>query len=132
MPAYTKVPPRNSRSGSRAAAGSSRGTREDEAIAGEAAVRQLAGLPGNPAANLQGLRMQPRLGRISRASNPINPVDPYYRQQLIAETERVLSGQELPEQALQMAQQRVLAQEQRLKLRYGPWNWYLGCVHYYV
>lgn len=94
-----------------------------QVIAGEAALRRLAGLPGNPAATLQGVRMQPRLGRMSRASNPINPVDPYYRQQLIAETERALAGQESPEAALRLVQQRVIAQEGRLKVQYGSWNW---------
>lgn len=60
---------------------------------------------------------------MSRASNPINPVDPYYRGQLLSETERVLRGQESPVGALQLVQQRVMAQEQRLRAQYGAWNW---------
>lgn len=94
-----------------------------EAIAGESAVRRQAGLPGNPAASLQGLRLQPRLGLMSQAASPINPVDPFYQQQLIAQTRRVLYGQTSPAQALQMVQRAVLAQEQRLKAEYGAWNW---------
>jgi len=94
-----------------------------EAIAGEAAVRQQAGLPGNPAASLMGVKMQPQLGQVSRASNPTNPVDPYYQGQLLAGTERVLYGQETPQYALQQVQRRVLAQEQLLRARYGAWNW---------
>ena len=94
-----------------------------EAIAGEAAVRQQAGLPGNPMAGLVGVKMQPHLGQVSRASNPTNPVDPYYQGQLLAETERVLDGQEAPQYALQQVQRRVLAQEQLLRARYGAWNW---------
>ena len=92
-----------------------------EAITGEGAVRHEAGLPGNPAASLQGLKMQPVLGRVSRASNPINPVDPYYQQQLVAETKRVLSGQEAPAHALEVVQRRVLAQEQHLQAQHGNW-----------
>jgi len=95
----------------------------DQALSGEAALRHQAGLPGNPATRLQGLRMQPRLGQVSRASNPINPVDPYYRQQLSAATGRVLLGQEGPQEALQGVQQRVIAQQQRLQAQYGPWTW---------
>ncbi len=94
-----------------------------EAIAGEAAVRQQAGLPGNPAAGLVGIKMQPQLGQMSRASNPTNPVAPYYQQQLLAETARVLYGQESPQYALQQVQRRVLAQEQQLRARYGAWDW---------
>ena len=67
--------------------------------------------------------MQPALGRLSKASDPINPVDPYYQQQLVAETTRVLYGQESPLYALQQVQRRVLAQEQRLKAQYGAWAW---------
>jgi hypothetical protein len=94
-----------------------------QAFAGEATLRRAAGLPGNPAANLQGLKQQPRLGLLSRASNAINPVDPFYQQQLVQETIRALEGRETPVAALQTVQTRVLAEERHLQYLYGAWNW---------
>jgi len=94
-----------------------------QAIAGEAATRRQAGLPGNPAATLAGLRLQPSLGLLSKASNPTNPVDSYYRRQLVAATERVLDGRESPADALRRVQRGVLDQERHLAAAYGAWNW---------
>jgi hypothetical protein len=93
-------------------------------VAGEAAQRKRVGLPGNPAATLQGLMMQPQLARLSTAVDPINPVDPYYEEQLNKYTAQVLYGQGLtPLAALQTVQRLVVADEQRLKAQYGSWNW---------
>jgi hypothetical protein len=92
-------------------------------IAGEAAARKRAGLPDNPAADLQGLKMQPMLARLSKASYPLNPVDVYYQEQLSKYTDRVLYGQMSPQAALAEVQRLVVAQEQRLKGQYGAWNW---------
>jgi hypothetical protein len=92
-------------------------------IGAEGATRKQAGLPGNPFAQLAGVKLQPALGLISKASNPINPVDLYYQLQLHAATVRVLSGQETPEFALAGVQTRVLAEEQQLRAKYGAWNW---------
>ncbi len=94
-----------------------------QAIAGEAALRRAAGLPGNPAASLQGLRLQPELGLVSQAASPINPVDPYYQQQLLQETIRVLEGHETARAALSTVQSKVLAQERYIEQQYGTWNW---------
>ena len=95
----------------------------DQVFAGEAAARKQAGLPGNPIAALAGVQLQPTLALLSTASNPINPVDPYYQRQLAAATTLVLSGLETPEAALQGVQQRVLAEQVRLKAAYGDWRW---------
>jgi hypothetical protein len=92
-------------------------------IAGEAAARKRAGLPDNPAADLQGLKMQPMLARLSKASYPLNPVDVYYQEQLSKYTDRVLYAQMSPQAALAEVQRLVVAQEQRLKGQYGAWNW---------
>ena len=94
-----------------------------QVFAGVAAARKQAGLPGNPIAALAGVRLQPTLALLSTASNPINPVDLYYQRQLAAATTLVLSGLETPEAALQGVQQRVLAEQVRLKVAYGNWRW---------
>ena len=95
----------------------------NQVFAGEATARTLAGLPGNPIAALQGVRLQPTLALLSTASNPINPVDPYYQQQLATATALVLSGLQTPELALAGVQRRVLAEQTRLKTAYGDWRW---------
>lgn len=92
-------------------------------IAGEAAARKQAGLPGNPAADLQGLKAQPTLARLSQAWLSTNPVEIYYQDQLQKATARVLYGQQSPRAAMQQVQQLVLADEQRLKAQYGAWGW---------
>lgn len=92
-------------------------------LAGEAAARKRAGLPGNPAAHLQGLLNQPMLARLSTGHLPTNPVDAYYRDQLAKAVVRVLYGQDTAQSALHRVQQLVLAQEQRYKSQYGSWNW---------
>ncbi|HVA88972.1 MAG TPA: hypothetical protein VNL71_03940, partial [Chloroflexota bacterium] len=92
-------------------------------LAGEAATRKQADLPGNPIASLEAVKLQPTLGLLSKASNPINPIDPYYQEQLSLATDRVLSGLQTPEDALAGVQQRVLDETRRLKARYGAWNW---------
>jgi ABC-type glycerol-3-phosphate transport system substrate-binding protein len=92
-------------------------------ISGEAAARKRAGLPDNPAADLQGLKMQPMLARLSKAWLPTNPVEIYYQEQLNKYTERVLYGQMSPQAALAEVQRLVVADEQRLKAQYGAWNW---------
>jgi hypothetical protein len=92
-------------------------------ISTEAAVRKLVGLPGNPIAALQGLKLQPMLGLVSKASNPINPVDIYYQQQLEKATVRVLLGQQAPAAALHAVQTQVLAEQRRLQAQYGAWPW---------
>ncbi len=95
----------------------------NELIATEAATRKLAGLPGNPFATLQGVKLQPKLGMLSKASDPLNPVDIYYQAQLARATARVLYGQASPHDALQTVQRLVLGEEQRMKAEYGNWNW---------
>ena len=92
-------------------------------ITGEAAARKRAGLPGNPAATLEGLKMQPKLARLSEAFNAINPVEIYYQEQLSKYTARALYGQMSPQAALAQVQRLVVAQQQRLKAQYGAWNW---------
>jgi len=92
-------------------------------FAGEAATRKQAGLPGNPIASLEAVKLQPKLGLLSKQSNPINPVDLYYQTTLAQATEQVLLGKQSPLAALQGVQKQVLAEEQRLKSQYGAWNW---------
>ncbi len=92
-------------------------------IAGEAAARKKAGLSGNPAASLEGIRMQPLLARNSKAHLPINPVEPYYQEQLSRAATRVLLGQQSPEAALAEVQRLVLNREKQLASQYGSWNW---------
>jgi hypothetical protein len=92
-------------------------------ITGEASARQRAGLPGNPAATLEGLKMQPKLAHLSTAFNAINPVEIYYQEQLSKYTARALYGQMSPQAALAQVQRLVVAQQQRLKAQYGAWNW---------
>jgi ABC-type glycerol-3-phosphate transport system substrate-binding protein len=95
----------------------------NDAVAGERALRQLAGLPGNPIARLAGFKNQPALGLESKASNPISPADAYYQQQLHSATTSVLEGRESPAAALAIVQRKVLSEEQRLRTIYGAWNW---------
>jgi ABC-type glycerol-3-phosphate transport system substrate-binding protein len=92
-------------------------------LAGEAAARKRAGLPGNPAAHVQGLLNQPMLARLSKGFNPINPVNTYYGGQLSKAVVQVLYGQDTAQSALHRVQQLVLAQEQRYRSQYGNWNW---------
>lgn len=92
-------------------------------IATEAAVRAQAGLPGNPIAGLEGLRLQPQLGMLSRASSPLNPAAITYHQQLVAATERVLLGRQAADAALAQVQAGAVAEEQQLRAQYGPWSW---------
>jgi ABC-type glycerol-3-phosphate transport system substrate-binding protein len=95
----------------------------DALLAGEAGIRQKAGLAGNPSASLTGMKMQPQLARNSQAYLPINPVEVYYIDQLDKATARVLFGQQSASDALAQVQHLVLADEQHLKNQYGSWNW---------
>ena len=92
-------------------------------VDGEAATRKAAHLSGNPAAALQGIANQPALARQSKAWLPTNPVEIYYQNQLLEASARVLYGQQTPEAALAQVQQRVLAEQNRLRSQYGAWNW---------
>lgn len=92
-------------------------------IQGAGALRKSNGLPGNPMASLVGIKQQPMLARMSTATFPLNPVNIFYQQQLAQATANVLYGKQSPAAALAQVQRLVVAQEQRLKSQYGPWNW---------